>query len=89
MSSNSTCNQTPLKKSQEMIRFILNDLTQSYTEVGGGGISGIRQVATHTYMVSIAQEERIDQITYDLDIDQNCKITILSRKVSALTPGNM
>lgn len=79
--ANSVCQQTPLKKSQEMIRFILNDLTHSYTHVGGGGISSIKQVTTYSYIVSISQEERIDQLTYELDVDKNCKISLLSRKV--------
>lgn len=86
MNSNSVCQQTSLKKSQEMIQFILNNLTETYTQVGGGGITEIKLIATNTFVVSISQEERIDQITYELEVDQNCKITILNRKVSAVTP---
>lgn len=82
MDENSVCQHTPLKNSQEMIRFILNDLTETYTQVGGGGISGIKQVATYSYRVSISQEERVDQITYELEVDQHCKITIVNRTVS-------
>lgn len=86
MGSTTTCQQTPLKKSQEMIQFILNDLTETYTQVGGGGITGIKLIATDTYVISISQEERIDQITYELEVDENCKITLLNRKVSAVSP---
>lgn len=82
MSSDASCQQTPLKKSQEMIRFILDDLTESYTHVGGGGISGIKLVATSTYRVSISQEERVDQITYELAVDEKCRISIVDRKIS-------
>jgi len=81
------CQLTPLEKSQNVIRFILDDLTDSYTHVGGGGISGIKQVATYTYVISISQEERIDQISYELEVGQNCETTILSRKVSAISAG--
>lgn len=86
MDSNVDCQQTALKKSQEMIRFILNDLTESYPHVGGGGITGIKLSATNTYVVSISQEERIDQITYELEVDQSCKISILKREVTAISP---
>lgn len=82
----SGCQQTPLKKSQEMIHFILNDLTNTYKHVGGGGINNIRQAATNTYVVSISQEERIDKITYELQIDTDCKITVLNRKLTAESP---
>jgi hypothetical protein len=60
-----------------MIRAILDDISKSYTLPGGGGISKIRLDATNVYIVSISQEERIDEITYELDIDQNCKAVIL------------
>jgi uncharacterized pyridoxal phosphate-containing UPF0001 family protein len=42
------CKETPLKQSQEMIRAILKDLGETYTQVGGGGISSIKQTATRT-----------------------------------------
>jgi len=86
MTSNTTCQQTQLRKSQEMIRFILDDLTVSYKHVGGGGISAIKLTATNTYLVSLPQEERIDEITYKLNIDKECKISIVSRKESTRTP---
>ncbi len=42
--------------------------------------------ATNTYVVSISQEERIDQITYELEMDEDCKIKIIHREETAVTP---
>lgn len=86
MDSNQICQQTPLKKSQELIRFILDDMTKTYTQVGGGGITAIKLAATNTFVVSVSQEERIDQITYELAVDGNCAISIVKREVTATTP---
>jgi len=86
MASDSFCQQASLKKSQELIRFILNDMSETYIEVGGGGITAIKLTATNTFVVSVSQEERIDQITYELDVDGNCNIKILKRDVTAVTP---
>jgi len=87
MSSESGCHMTPLKKSQAMIRAMLDDLTANYHDVGGGGISGIKQVATNSFLVSINQEERIDQIAYELEFDaKQCKVKIVDRKISAVVP---
>ena len=86
MVTDSVCQQTPLKKSQELIQFILNDMTETYTQVGGGGITAIKLTATNTFVVSVSQEERIDQITYELEVDGHCNINILKRDVTAVTP---
>ena len=82
-----SCTRPPLEQSREMIRTVLDDLMQTYTQVGGGGISSIRLAATRTYVVSIAQEERIDEITYELDVDEACKARIVRREESSRTPG--
>jgi hypothetical protein len=73
------CKQSALKQTQAMIRAILNDIAKTYTRVGGGGITRIEQKATRTYVVSIAQEEGVDQITYELSVGSDCKVTILRR----------
>jgi len=86
MSSEMKCTNTSVQRSQEMLRVILDDLTTSYTEIGGGGISQIKLSATNTYVVSISQEERIDQITYEMSIDDNCKATIKKRMETAVNP---
>jgi len=80
------CPMTALMRSHRSIQFILNDLTTTYTEPGGGGISKIKAIATNTYVIFISQEERVDQISYSLDIDKACNITVLKREVSALSP---
>jgi hypothetical protein len=85
---NQDCQLTPMQHSQEMIRALLDDIGKSYTHVGGGGISGIRQIATNTYMISISQEKRIDQITYKMSLEANCKITILEKTATSSSPGN-
>jgi hypothetical protein len=86
MKSSSTCGDTPLGQSLCMIEAVLNDVEATYTQTGGGGISGIKLIATKTYRVSISQEERVDTITYELDI-KNGKAVISNRTESARTPG--
>ena len=81
------CTHPSLEQSREMIRTTLDNVLQTYTQVGGGGISSIRLAATRTYVVSIAQAERIDEITYELDVDASCKVRILRREESSRSPG--
>lgn len=77
---------TPLKKSHVMIQHILDDISETYTHSGGGGITQIQLSATDTYSVSIAQEERIDQITYTLTVDDSCTVKTVNKEVSAISP---
>ena len=86
--SSSLCQQNALQKSQSFIRFILDDLSRTYTQVGGGGISNIKQTATNTFRVSISQEERIDQISYELQFMKGCEIDLIDRKSTAVSPWN-
>ena len=86
MNSNASCKLTPVKKSEHMIRFVLDDLSTSYSHEGGGGISEIKQIATNTFRVSIAQEERIDQITYELELNEACEVKILNKEITAVSP---
>jgi len=69
-----------------MLRTILDDLQKSYREFGGGGISNIKLSATNTYVVSISQEERIDQITYVMSVDNNCAAKIEKRTENSVNP---
>jgi|GEM_PF-2454474 len=80
------CRHTLLRQSQDMIRFMLSDIDKTYTHTGGGGISSIRQTATGAYTVSILQEERVDQISYDLAVGAACEIRLLRKKVIAVSP---
>jgi hypothetical protein len=76
---------TAVDKSSVLIQFILQDLKSSYPHKGGGGITEIKQSQTHQYDVSIAQEERIDRIRYELSIDQDCNVKILKKEESTLS----
>lgn len=87
MNSKKTCDLTPVQRSQEMIRTILDDISRTYTLPGGGGISKIGLIATNVYVVSIPQEERIDEITYEMSINSDCKAVILkSRNTTVSMP---
>jgi hypothetical protein len=79
---------TPLKRSHNIIHAILNDISANYDHAGGGGISEIKSTATHTFAVSILQEERIDQITYQVMVNDACRVSILKKTQSVRTPWN-
>lgn len=85
MSPNTQCNLTPVQESQEMIRTILADITINYMLGGGGGISKIKLTATNVYVVNISQEERVDQITYEMDLGQACKAIVKKSTSSAIS----
>jgi hypothetical protein len=84
MNSGKKCS-TSLERSQAIFRAILDDLPKHYTQVGGGGISEIKQTASDTFVVSIPQEERIDQISYKIEMSATCVIKIKSRVTSAIS----
>ncbi|MGF1580964.1 MAG: hypothetical protein ACFCD0_16495 [Gemmataceae bacterium] len=75
-------NMTPLERSSSLITAILDDLRESYTHVGGGGIGSIKQDATWVYTVSILQEERIDLITYTLSMKPDGTVVVEDRATS-------
>ena len=83
-----TCEESGLYRSFAMVNAIIDDLSKNYDHIGGGGISEIKQLATYSYRVSIDQEERIDQITYEFEISKSCQVNILKREVTAATPWN-
>ena len=78
------CNNSAIKKSSLLIRYVLDDIEKNYHHTGGGGISEIKQTQTNVFVVSIAQEERIDQLTYAMEIDDGCKITLLEKSESTI-----
>lgn len=86
MTADSVCTLSPVKESQKQIQVILDDISKTYSEVGGGGITAIKLSATNTFVVSISHEERIDQITYELATAKGCKINIIKRTLTAITP---
>lgn len=79
------CKMTAVKKSKAVIEAILNDLDSTYLEPGGGGISKIEQSRTNVFVVSISQEERIDQFTYEVAVDNACKVKILKKEPSTIS----
>ena len=76
------CKHKLFKKSKVSIEAILTDLDSTYSQVGGGGISEIKQTRTNVYVVSILQEEMIDQLTYEVSVDEACKVKILRKEPS-------
>src|SRR6187431_3410419 len=78
------CKNSAIEKSNALIQFLLDDIKTTYPHTGGGGISEIKQTQTNVYVVSIAQEERIDQLTYSLSIDDNCKVTLVKKEESTI-----
>ena len=86
MNAKSDCAKSPVHRSICMIEAVLNDIQASYPDTGGGGISDIRLVATDTYTASIAQEERIDLITYKLAIDAKGQVVIKERSEGTKSP---
>jgi len=87
MNTSSDCSKNALVKSKCMIDAVLKDVMATYTQVGGGGITDIKLVATNKYTVSIAQEERIDQIIYELRVSEDGKVSIVNRSEATTTPG--
>lgn len=75
-----------MSRSRSLIEAVLNDVAAAYSQEAGGGITDIRQAASDTYRVSIAQEERVDLITYSLAIDNSCHVSILTKEVGSLSP---
>ena len=59
----------------------------TYPHDGGGGISEIKQTQTNVFVVLIAQEERIDQLTYELSIDDSCKVALVKKEESTISFG--
>lgn len=81
------CKNLAMEKSNALIQFLLNDIKSTYPHDGGGGISEIKQIQTNVFVVSIAQEERIDQLTYELSIDDSCKVALVKKEESAISFG--
>lgn len=79
------CENSAIEKSYALIHFILDDIKATYPHVGGGGISEIKQTQTNFFVVSIAQEERIDQLSYELAIDKHCKVSLVKKEESVIS----
>ncbi len=62
----------------------MNDRTETYTQVGG--VTEIKLIATNAFVVSVSQDERIDEVTYELSVDSECNTKVIKREVAAVTP---
>jgi hypothetical protein len=70
------CQMNAIERSKCIIEAILADISRSYTQVGGGGISAIKQNSTTSFTVSISQEERVDLLTYEVTVDAKGKVSV-------------
>lgn len=77
--------ETALSRTSMIINQLINDLNQHYPHSGGGGISKIEQVATDHFVISIAQEEGIDQIHYQVTMNQACQLKIIKKSESSIS----
>lgn len=84
--TNTDCTESPVARSRCIIEAILADLSETYTETGGGGIAAIRQETTSSYTIEILQEERIDLVTYTVDVAPDGTVKILDRKSGTDSP---
>ena len=73
------CRKSALAKSECMIRAILEDIAITYTQVGGGGITEIKSLETNKYRAAIAQEGRVDFITYEFEMNSDGHVSIVRR----------
>ena len=88
MSYNTNCHNNAIARSLCIFEAILNDIGETYKLAGGGGISSIKQDATWVYTVSISEKERINQITYTLEMSPDNKILISNRKETTKSFGH-
>lgn len=70
------CQMNAIERSKCIIEAILADISRTYSQVGGGGISAIKQNSTTSFTVSIAQEERVDLLTYEATVDGKGKVSV-------------
>ncbi|WP_332694776.1 hypothetical protein [Bosea sp. (in: a-proteobacteria)] len=70
------CQMNAIERSKCIIEAILADISRSYKEIGGGGISAIKQNSTTSFTVSIAQEGRVDLLTYEAQVDGKGKVSV-------------
>jgi hypothetical protein len=71
--------KSALGRSTTIINALLVDLNKNYTHTAGGGITEIKQSASDSFVISIAQEERIDQFHYQIKLDDDCKVKIIRK----------
>lgn len=70
------CQMNAIERSKCIIEAILADISRSYKQVGGGGISAIKQNSTTSFTVSISQEERVNLLTYEATVDAKGTVSV-------------
>jgi N-acetylglucosamine kinase-like BadF-type ATPase len=74
-----------LARSVRIFELILEDIKATYPYTGGGGITSIRQNSTTSFTASIAQEERVDKIVYEIEIRTDGSVAISGKDIGADT----
>lgn len=88
MNTELSCKSEAVDRSRRIIEAILRDVCATYPFEGGGGITQIRQDTTWGFTVSIAQEERVDTISYQIAPSPAGEITIEERKTGTQTQSH-
>jgi hypothetical protein len=77
-----------LVKTISSFKAIINDIEHSYGALGGP-MTSIAASGQNTYEVYIAQDERIDRLTYALKFNEKCDVEIIDKKDETLDPRNL
>lgn len=80
------CQMNAIERSKCIIEAILADISRTYKQVGGGGISAIKQNSTTSFTVSISQEERVDLLTYEATVDGKGKVSVRKTAENTQSP---
>jgi len=73
------CTMDALNQSICIFGLILDDLKATYPFPGGGGLQSIVQTSTTGFTASLAQEERTDEIDYEIAIADDGSVSIASK----------
>jgi hypothetical protein len=77
------CKMDAIEQSICIYQAILADVSKTYQQRGGGGISGIVQKSTTTFTVQLAQEGHTDIVTYTVKIGPDGKVKIVEKTQSS------
>lgn len=73
------CTMDALNQSVCIYQLILDDLKATYPFPAGGGIQSIVQRSTTGFVASLGQEERVDEITYEIAIAADGSVSIAAK----------
>ena len=80
----SNCANNSILKSKALVDFIFQDILNTYPHTGGGGVTSIKELSTNSFEVYIAQEERIDVLTYKLELNKDCLVNLIKKSESTI-----